>query len=344
VTKREFLGILGGGAGLLLTLPTRASAQRPRLLRGEAEDDVLAGGGQSPAFRQFLETVRVGDARAHGALLAFWLHGRTSAPPFEIATLEEARARGDLLITERDHPTVSSLIVDNRGPTHVLLLAGEILLGGKQHRVVKEDLLLPPASGARSIQVYCVEQGRWAGTSTTFSPKGAFAAPALRAKVLNRADQAKVWAEVDRYSRRALAFSPTASYQSIHDKPEVAGHQRQVEQTIDHRTAPGAIGAAVFVGETLAGLDLFRDASLFARQWPKLLRAHAIDTYGRRPQRDPDERRERARAEEFLRLAAASHGTIRRNAGAGHLFEFRADRFRGTALVAEDQVVHAVIL
>ena len=32
---------------------------------------------------------------------------------------------------------------------------------------------------------------------------------------------------------------------------------------------------------TLAGLDLFFDPGLFAREWPKLLRAQALDVYGR---------------------------------------------------------------
>lgn len=39
------------------------------------------------------------------------------------------------------------------------LLAGEILLGGKQNRVLTEDILLPPGSGPRNVGVYCVEGG-----------------------------------------------------------------------------------------------------------------------------------------------------------------------------------------
>src|SRR6185312_11829911 len=97
-----------------------------------------------------------------------------------------------LLITERGSATVPELIVDNRGKLHVLLLAGEILVGGKQNRVLKEDVLLPPASGARNLGVYCVEQGRWNIGRTDFDSKSTLASPSLRSRLMQKADQAQV--------------------------------------------------------------------------------------------------------------------------------------------------------
>ena len=68
-----------------------------------------------------------------------------------IATLDEARARApSSSLTEREQTTVPELLVDNRGKVAVLLLAGEILVGGKQNRVLKEDLLLPPSKIGRA--------------------------------------------------------------------------------------------------------------------------------------------------------------------------------------------------
>ena len=59
---------------------------------------------------------------------------------------------------------------------------------------------------------------------------------------------------------------------------------------------------------------------------------------------DADKRGLRAWAEKVLEQSAVAQGSLRRNAGAGRLFEFRVDRARGAALVAEGQVVHAAIL
>jgi hypothetical protein len=113
--------------------------------------------------RRFLEGVSLGGRRAYGGLTVFWLHASGAASPLAVSTRDEARSRGELLVTERDQATVSAIVVENRGPVHVLLLAGEILEGGKQNRIVVEDVLVPPRSGPLTLPVYCVEQGRWAG-------------------------------------------------------------------------------------------------------------------------------------------------------------------------------------
>ncbi len=345
MTKREFLRLLGMGIGAAFARPATGWADRIRIL-GEGRDPEW---GVTPRevrreFQEFFSHVWVGEARAHGALRVFWLHGKSTASPFPVATLEEARSRGDLVVRERDEATVPTLVVENRGKIPVVLLAGEILLGGKQNRVIAEDVLLPPLSGPRSIPVYCVEQGRWTGRTTNFEAKGTFAAPGLRARLMERAEQRRVWAEVDQYAGRAAAASPTGNYQAIYDAPEVQAHQKEVEQAFVSRVAPGANGAAVFAGESLTGLDLFEDTGLFAREWPKLLHAHAIETYGRPPHLRGEEERMRSWLEGLLRRSATVKGTLRRSAGAGELFEFQVDQFRGSALVAKGQVVHAALV
>jgi hypothetical protein len=286
----------------------------------------------------------VGEAKVHEGLRVFWLHGGSPAPVLEVATLEEARSRGDLLITERDQATVPELIVENRRKSHVLLLAGEILLGGKQNRVLTEDILLPPGSGPRHIAVYCVEQGRWAGRSKEFESKGSFAAPRLRAKAMERAGQSRVWAEVDQYVGSMGAASPTQSYQEIYEKRDVRGYLDGMVKHLNHGSPPGALGAAAFVNRTMVGLDCFFDPGLFLREWPKLLRAHALEAYRQQAQPDPDEGALRGRVETILRAAAKVEGGLRPNAGVGRLFEFRLEALRGSALVFESRVVHAAIL
>ena len=344
-SRRSFLQILGLGAAGAVLGPGMVWADRVRVLGGGGGADApFALGKVSPDFQRFVAGVRAGRARAHGGMLVFWLYGGAGAPSLPVATLEEARTRGELLLTERDQATVPELIVENRGKSYILLLAGEILLGGKQNRVLSEDILLPPLSGPRNIGVYCVEQGRWAGRGKDFGVGGSFAAPGLRSKLMEKADQGKVWAEVDKYVGRAQAAAPTRSYQEVYEKPEVKEHLKDVEGSIDHRADPGALGAAVFVGQSLAGLDLFLDAGLFAREWPKLLRAHALDAYRQSLRTDGLEPKLRARVQSLLAGAAKVEGILRGNAGVGELFEFRLDGLRGSALTFEGRMVHAAIL
>ncbi|HKK39377.1 MAG TPA: LPP20 family lipoprotein, partial [Cryomorphaceae bacterium] len=56
---------------------------------------------------------------------------------------------------------VNTLLVRNLSTDTLYLMAGEILVGGKQDRVVAEDMLVPPNTGESKLPVYCVEKGRW---------------------------------------------------------------------------------------------------------------------------------------------------------------------------------------
>ena len=345
MTKREFVRGLAAGALGAAAWPSGARAERFRVLGdGRGPEALVVEGRESPEFRKLVAGVTPGARRAYGALEVLWLHGAPAPAPLAVTTLDEARAAGTLGVTERERATVPALLVDNRGTTHVLLLAGEILLGGKQNRIVVEDVLLPPRSGPVDLQVYCVEQGRWSGAAPQFGAGGAVAAPALRAKVLERRGQREVWREVDRYAARLAAPSATSSYQAIQDAPPVRAHQADAERALGAGAAPGALGAAAFVAGSFAGLDVFADPGLFAREWPKLLRAHAVEAYDRRGvEPRADARALRARVAELLRAAAAAEGVLRRGAGVGRLFEFRVAGGRGAALVAEGQVVHAAL-
>jgi hypothetical protein len=340
--RRSVIGAMGMAA--MGAMAGVARADRIRILPGEPTPDAPSGPGQTvPVFQRFVSAIRIGPARAHRGLQVFWLYGPEADVPLDIATLEEARAGGRLVITEEERASVPTLVIDNRGKSHVLLLAGEILIGGKQNRVLREDILLPPLSGPRNIGVYCVEQGRWDQGRKAFEARGSFAAPGLRSHLLDRTDQQRVWAEVERYAARAQAPSPTGSYQAVYDKTEVKEHLDSVERGLDHRAAPGALGAAVFAGERLAGLDCFCDPGLFAREWPKLLRAQALEVY-REPSAAPGEALLRVRVEELLAWASTVSGLLRANAGVGRVFEFRAERTRGSALVFAGRVPHVAVL
>ena len=341
--RRKFLRVCGVAAAVA-GIPGAAWATRIRVLDGAGDPDrVIASGQTSPELKGFIAGLRLGDARSHGGLTAVWLVGGERARAIEVATLDDARAQGSLLITERAQASVPELIVENRGKTHVLLMAGEILVGGKQNRVLSEDVLLPPLSGPRNLGVYCVEQGRWNTGRTEFESKSTLAAPGLRSRLMQKTDQAQVWSEVGRQALAAQSPSPTRNYQEIYEKAEVKDHLTQVERAADWAPPAAALGAAVFAGPSVAGCDLFQDANLFRREWPKLLRAAALEAYRRPlPPGDLSTLRETARA--MLARAASAEGNLRGNAGVGQLFEFAVGTSRGSALLWSGSLVHAAIL
>jgi hypothetical protein len=162
---------------------------------------------------------------------------------------------------------------------------------------------------------------------------------------MERPDQGRVWDSVARSARAAeVPASPTGSYQAIYEDGKVKDHLSEIQRVQTLRPPAFAHGAAVFFGPSLSGLDLFHAPGLFAREWPKLLRAYAVETYGKMLLMNVPEAKLRSQVEALLAQAARVEGSVRGNAGVGQLFDFRAGGSRGAALLFEGRAIHTAIL
>src|SRR4029077_3454065 len=147
-----------------------------------------------------------------GNLTVFPVVASKSYDTVEFLTLDEGLRSGDVVVTEagqarglirhrpRDpvvvHPMrdaeVNRLVLVNNSKRPLLLLAGEIVTGGKQDRVIGKDRIVPSESDPVDLSVFCVEPGRWvaAAGKTEFGVGGAvggiFAAPAVRGSAMAR--------------------------------------------------------------------------------------------------------------------------------------------------------------
>ena len=130
----------------------------------------------------------------------------------EFLTLDEGLRSGEVIVTEsgsvqplmrrrrtrrsRSGAQVNQLVLVNNSKRPLILLAGEIVTGGKQDRVIGKDRIIPAESDPVDLGVFCVEPGRWTGSSDRFGvggPLGAVAAPMaapnVRAKAMADKDQ-----------------------------------------------------------------------------------------------------------------------------------------------------------
>src|SRR5262245_40446348 len=98
--RRSFVGFIGAVAGAVLGRPGRAGADRVRILPPADAVAPPIGTEAIPALRSFLDAVRIGPLRAHGPLAVLWLTGPPAGALLDVATLDEARARGDLTLSE----------------------------------------------------------------------------------------------------------------------------------------------------------------------------------------------------------------------------------------------------
>lgn len=205
----------------------------------------------------------VGSGRERGSLTLFpvWI-GSPSIRGLEWST--NGLEIGEL----PTGPSVSRLIVGNTAFWPTLLVEGDLLAGGMQHRMAASSTLLPPRESS-PVDVLCVEQGRWSGERAHRST-GRRASYAVRqgnlAAAERGASQSEVWSRVSRYDR-AFASSPTSS---------MLDHLDRIDDEPVRRMA-GQRGVIIGIGGRVIGMELFGSSLGLAARWDGLLRAAQLD-------------------------------------------------------------------
>jgi hypothetical protein len=140
----------------------------------------------------------------------------------EVEVTEAGRVRG--LVRSRNGVTlpyrgdqVNTLVLVNNSKRPLLLLAGEIVTGGKQDRVIAKDRIVPAGGDPIDLPVFCIEHGRWTESSEKFGPTartsmGSFMVqPTVRQQAMVAKDQQQVWNSVNgAISTMAVAAAPVA--------------------------------------------------------------------------------------------------------------------------------------
>ena len=182
--------------------------------------------------------------------------------------------------------SVNELVLVNESSRPLILLAGEVVSGGKQNRIIGIDLIVPPKSDPVPLTVFCVEHGRWSSGPAAFGSAGAIALPSIRAEAEFSKNQSGVWGKVEGIGAAVGVASPTQSYMEIVTSPKAERAleavevpiEREFEQKLrDALRGRGAVGAVVAINGQLVWCDVFPSAELFRKYWPKLLRSYAVE-------------------------------------------------------------------
>jgi hypothetical protein len=241
--------------------------------------------GASPGFA---EEVRLGAPIEKGNLAVFPLKLRAAAAPSpaaDVVTLDEAVASKALSVREVDASgSVNALEVENRGDRPVLLLAGELLLGGKQDRIIGRSLVLAPRSRER-VPVFCVEQGRWRGAEG-FDSGRSMGHTELRKKAL-AGDQGKVWAEVARANALLGTRNDSDTYRAAARK--LGGEAGPVAKELAAALARerDVAGIAVAVDGEVIAIEWFASPRVFERVREKLVASYVAQALGARTSAAP---------------------------------------------------------
>lgn len=329
----------------------------------------------------------------HGDLTIFPVVSAKSHDTSDFITLDEGIRSGDVVVTEvgnlhstmRRRPPyqtrpyqgaeVNRLVLVNNSKHPLILLAGEVVTGGKQDRVVGKDRIVPAESDPVDLSVFCVEHGRWIESSTKFDTHASvMLQPSVRMKAMADQDQQKVWDEVGR-SRMAMAgavapphpsaspvpgqtsetvtveasaavveLNSTSSYAKARENKVVQKQvesitepmQKSYESVIKQLRNQNAVGVVVAVKGHIVWADMFASSTLLAKYWPKLL-----DSYATEALTMPGERGEISikEAEKFLQNWQARHEVVDSEPGLYRQRELIGDKFKAfqlTSLLAKE--------
>ncbi|HXW56038.1 MAG TPA: DUF6569 family protein [Candidatus Cybelea sp.] len=248
------------------------------------------------------------------------------------ATLDDALASGAAIITEegsymrRSRPgylappstgaEVNRLVLINRGQKPLLLLAGEVVSGGKQDRIIGKDRIVPVGGEPLPLDVFCVEHGRWTDGGDRFAAAQMMVHPSVREKAAVDQDQGEVWAAVRSGSTSASAGgaavdpgatprapelstrsissviaqnAPTESYRKIYKSSPVGASVERFADEVDRRFRRATqdlkgehlVGVVVAYGNEVAWSDIFASSYLFQTYWPKLLGSYVVEALAR---------------------------------------------------------------
>jgi len=296
-----------------------------------------SGLAQTGLIAKLAGTLNVGRPFTHDNLTIFPLTG-SGAATTRLTTLDEGMNSGQVKVSEKNDGEVNTVRMRNTGKTYVFGMAGEIISGAKQDRMLKNDVLLPPESGWLEVPVYCTEHGRWHGESHSFKSRGYIAAGRVRDAAAKTMSQSDVWAEVGAARDAVGATGETEAFARIYEQDDI---QAQAKPFVDKfaripTDCPDAQGVLVAVGARIVCVDVFGSRGLFQKMWPKLLRSYVVDAISQRARGNLTVQQ----AREFVRSAAQARTVNAPTVGAGQLLRVSTPGASGSALVFKGTVVH----
>ncbi|HUB51507.1 MAG TPA: DUF6569 family protein [Terracidiphilus sp.] len=314
---------------------------------------VVRSGGESPAETPFItldEGLKSGDVEVTEAgNVRGLVRPRPQANGQRSSEIWTPPNRGD---------EVNTLVLVNHSSKPLLLLAGEIVTGGKQDRVIAKDRIVPPDADPIDLSVFCIEPGRWTGATDNFgvsAPKPAesfMVQPEIREKAMAEKDQQQVWNSVHGTTTEMVtvtAGAPPLSTSSVSvDRPVTADalnttsyarvmQNNAISAKVDETAAPltsnheqvleklrseHAVGVVVAVHGKLIWADLFANTDLLARYWTKLVRSYAAESVTETGNHDTPGV---ADAQKFLDSAATGHVTSEGDIGVYRYSELHGD-------------------
>lgn len=298
--------------------------------------------------RKSLQDLEIGSFVAHGNL-AMWplLGGDGGTADYLLlgAAIEKGVARVEE-VSANGH--VPELKLVNGAEVPVLILEGEELRGVKQHRTTNLTILAP-ARSTIVIPVSCVEAGRWHASSavaqvsnTVHMARGRAAKAASVSHSLHhgghaRADQGRVWSDIDEAVEELRAPAPTRGMNDI-----FKARQSEIEDYVSaFEPTDGQVGALFAIAGEPVGFDVFNHHSTLSEMLPKLVRSYTVDAIRSSNGNGRELVGDAARS--LVDAAVSASVETFPAVGLGTTVRILSDGLVGGGLVLDDRLVHLAV-
>ncbi len=258
--------------------------------------------------RDPLADKKLGEAIVVGNLTVYPVYATGRTPKMDYTTLDEAQAAKEITVSEiSEGGSVNQVKVRYVGKKPLFLLGGELILGGKQDRIIAFNMILQPTAADQLVACYCVEHGRWQSraadrvqgqtvSGVSFAAGGAAVSKNVRAKAqaANPSAQTEVWDEVakksvetratlravatpaaaDTYSREAATGTYRANLTNVEVAQKVGKTQMQIDAKLK---GDRLVGFVAGINGEVSGVEIAGSPELFAKVKDKLLKAYVFD-------------------------------------------------------------------
>src|ERR1051325_1059173 len=245
-------------------------------------------GQNSPRTPQ-TSNYRLSGPYTHKNLTVFLIHGKDQTTK-TFLTLQEALAQKKVKVYETKD--VNELAIRNLSNQDSYVQSGDIVRGGDQDRMISIDFIVPPKSGRMPIAAFCVESGRWSKRgneeSASFSSsENMIATKDLKLAAKRERSQEAVWKNVS-VAQKKLSdnvggdVQAPMSVSSLELTVENAKVKENTESYIKAlsgilQNKSDVIGYVFAINGHVNSADVYASRALFAKLWPKLLKASAVE-------------------------------------------------------------------
>lgn len=168
---------------------------------------------------------------------------------------------------------VNDVVIINELEKPVMILKGQVIVGGAQNRIFLRTTLIPSKEFTKT-RVFCVEEGRWSNQwnrepETSDFKKTYIAEESLALFSLIdveneqniREQQKKVWREIDEFYAKKAQMTPPSTKDYSYYLQLKSKEMEDVLNNLEFVKEANAI--AIFENESLLGLELISDTQAF---------------------------------------------------------------------------------